>query len=49
MDCFALLSYHILGQCLNSFVADCSFWPGLLLKLENHTAENVIAGLSLRF
>ena len=35
------------GQRLNSFIADCSFWPSLLLKLENHVAENVIAGPSL--
>ena len=27
---------------LNCFVVDCSFWPSLLLKLENHIAENVI-------
>ena len=47
VDCFALLSCLIWGQSLNSFIADCSFWPSLLLKLENHIAENVIAGLSL--
>ena len=47
VDCFVLLSCPIWGQSLNSFITDCSFWPSLLLKLENHIAENVITGLSL--